>query len=63
MGDHRSHSGDSKDQYVRTRNVQAATIPVNAVVGRAFVVFWPVSRAKWLSPPEEFASVPDPPNR
>jgi len=62
MGDHRSHSGDSREQFLRTRDVEAATIPVDAVVGRAFVVFWPVSRAGWLSVPETFASVPAPPS-
>ena len=63
MGDHRSHSGDSKDRYLHTRNVEEATIAVNAVVGRAFVVFWPVGRAKWLSPPDTFAGVPAPSGR
>lgn len=60
MGDHRSHSGDSREQYLRTRDVQASTIPVDSVVGRAFVVFWPVSRAGWLSIPDTFSSVPNP---
>jgi signal peptidase I len=60
MGDHRSHSGDSREQFLRTRDVEAATIPVDAVVGRAFVVLWPVSRAGWLSVPDTFASVPAP---
>jgi len=60
MGDHRSHSGDSREQFLRTREVEAATIPVDAVVGRAFVVFWPVSRSRWLSVPDTFASVPAP---
>lgn len=62
MGDHRSHSGDSREQFLRTRDVEAATIPVDAVVGRAFVVFWPVSRAGWLSVPETFMSVPAAPS-
>ena len=61
MGDHRSHSGDSRDQYLRTKSVQTATIPDSAVVGRAFVVFWPVGRATWLTVPGTFAKVPDPP--
>jgi signal peptidase I len=60
MGDHRSHSGDSREQFLRTREVEAATIPVEAVVGRAFVVFWPVARSRWLSVPDSFASVPAP---
>jgi signal peptidase I len=61
MGDHRSHSGDSREQYRATRDVGSSTIPVDAVVGRAFVIFWPVGRAGWLSVPEGFESVPDPP--
>ena len=58
MGDHRQHSGDSKAQYVNNHSVEEATIPVDSVVGRAFVVFWPISRGKWLSPPDTFAKVP-----
>jgi signal peptidase I len=61
MGDHRSHSGDSREQYRTNRDVVASTIPVDAVVGGAFVVFWPVNRAGWLSVPESFSAVPDPP--
>lgn len=61
MGDHRSASGDSLEHWERTRQIEIATIPVDAVVGRAFVVFWPVGRAKWLSPPDGFSAVPDHP--
>jgi signal peptidase I len=61
MGDHRSHSGDSREQFLRTRDPRAATIPEDSVVGRAFVVFWPVSRWKWLTVPSTFDGVPDPP--
>jgi signal peptidase I len=59
MGDHRSHSGDSREQYTRHGDVVRATIAVDDVVGRAFVLFWPLSRAGWLSPPETFAHIPD----
>jgi len=59
MGDHRSHSGDSREQYRATRDVEASTISVDSVVGRAFVLFWPVSRASWLSVPDSYAPVPD----
>src|SRR5262245_173944 len=63
MGDHRSHSGDSREQYLRSdRNVQFATIPIDAVVGRAFVIFWPMSRAGWLTVPPTFDAVPNPPS-
>lgn len=61
MGDHRSASGDSLEHWERTRQIEVATIPLESVVGRAFVVFWPVGRGQWLSPPEPFDSVPDQP--
>ncbi|HET8682605.1 MAG TPA: signal peptidase I [Micromonosporaceae bacterium] len=60
MGDHRSHSGDSRDHFVNTRDIDTATVPVRSVVGRAFVIFWPVSNTSWLSVPGSFAAVPDP---
>ncbi|OLB76711.1 MAG: signal peptidase I [Actinobacteria bacterium 13_2_20CM_2_71_6] len=61
MGDNRFHSGDSRDQYNRTNHdAMASTIPVDAVVGRAFVTFWPFSRAGWLSVPDAFNSIPPP---
>ena len=31
----------------------------DSIVGRAFTIFWPVSRATWLSVPKEFDSIPD----
>ncbi|HEY8533869.1 MAG TPA: signal peptidase I [Micromonospora sp.] len=60
MGDHRSASGDSLKHWQRTNDIYLATVPEDAVVGRAFVVFWPFSRAKWLSVPDSYASVPPP---
>jgi signal peptidase I len=61
MGDHRSHSGDSREQFLRTRDTNTATIPGKSVVGRAFVVFWPFARWTWLTVPGTFDRVPDPP--
>jgi signal peptidase I len=62
MGDNRYHSGDSRDQYNRTnKDIMAATIPVNSVVGRAFVTFWPLDRATWLTVPGAYGSIPSPP--
>jgi signal peptidase I len=61
MGDHRTASGDSLEHWERTRSIEVATVPINAVVGRAFVVFWPVSRSKWLSVPDDFEVIPDRP--
>ena len=59
MGDHRSASGDSLEHYEESSDVQEATITEKSVVGRAFTVFWPVSRAKWLSVPDGFDKIPD----
>lgn len=59
MGDNRFHSGDSRDQFLRTHDVVASTISVNAVIGRAFVIFWPFSRAGWLTIPKGFDAIPD----
>jgi signal peptidase I len=60
MGDHRSESGDSLEHWEQTDDVTLSTISEKAVVGRAFVVFWPVGRATWLSVPNTFDSVPGP---
>jgi signal peptidase I len=59
MGDNRFHSGDSREQYLHFHDITKATISVNAVIGRAFVVFWPFSRATWLSVPKSYASIPN----
>jgi signal peptidase I len=49
MGDHRSVSQDSRCQGL---------IPIENVIGRAFVVVWPSSRWANLSVPPTFESVP-----
>jgi signal peptidase I len=58
MGDHRSASGDSLEHYEETGDVTKSTITEDSIVGRAFTVFWPVGRAKWLGVPDEFDDVP-----
>ena len=61
MGDHRSDSADSREHYIRGGgDVTGATVPEDAIVGRAFVIFWPVGRASWLSVPKSLEKVPDP---
>ncbi len=45
MGDHRSASSDSRAN---------GTIPINKVIGRAFVVVWPPTRIKVLPVPDPF---------
>ena len=59
MGDHRSASGDSLEHWEQTKDINEATIGSDAIVGRAFTVFWPVNRATWLSVPKQFDAVPD----
>ena len=60
MGDHRSASGDSLEHWQQTQNIDEATIEADAVVGRAFTIFWPVNRATWLSVPKSFEAIPAP---
>ena len=59
MGDHRSASGDSLEHFEETKDIQEATITEKSVVGRAFTVFWPVNRAKWLSVPDSYDDIPN----
>ena len=60
MGDHRSASGDSYQHWqMSNQDVMVATVPEDAVVGRAFAIYWPVGRATWLSSPESLAAVPE----
>jgi signal peptidase I len=59
MGDHRSASGDSLEHWQQSQDINEATFDDDAVVGRAFTIFWPVNRADWLSVPKEFEAVPD----
>ena len=51
MGDHRIVSQDSRCQ---------GTVPIENVIGRAFVIVWPSGRWDTLGVPETFASVPGP---
>ena len=45
MGDHRGASSDSRAN---------GTIPIDRVIGRAFVVVWPLTRVKTLRVPSTF---------
>lgn len=58
MGDHRSQSGDSREHFKESGDPTLSTIPVDAVVGRAFLLFWPMNRGSWLNVPETFDGVP-----
>ena len=51
MGDHRLISDDSRDHL---GDPGGGTVPENAVVGRAFVIIWPISRWRFLPIPATF---------
>ncbi len=51
MGDHRGSSSDSRF-HIEDEN--QGTVPQDKVIGRAFVIVWPLDRAKVLSVPETF---------
>ena len=51
MGDHRGSSADSRF-HIDDEN--QGTVPQDKVIGRAFVVVWPLDRAALLSVPETF---------
>jgi len=44
MGDNRTNSSDSRSSL--------GYIPINKVVGRAFIIIWPPSRIHWVSTPK-----------
>jgi signal peptidase I len=50
MGDHRDNSGDSRFSLQNN----GGTVAEDQVIGRAFVVVWPVDRLDWLSVPDVF---------
>jgi signal peptidase I len=51
MGDHRDMSSDSRAHLA---DPGGGTVPENKVIGRAFVVIWPVSHWAWLSNPATY---------
>ena len=53
-GDHRNDSADSRSH---TGLPGGGSIPVNKVIGRAFVIVWPISRFGGLSTPSSFSTV------
>ncbi|BDZ63216.1 signal peptidase I [Agromyces mangrovi Wang et al. 2018] len=58
MGDNRYNSKDSR--YNQDTPLEGF-VPVENLVGRAFVISWPVPRWSWLGDyPEVFAGIPDP---
>ncbi|MER7667246.1 signal peptidase I [Kitasatospora sp. NPDC096128] len=55
MGDHRNNSRDSRPHHNLTGD---GFVPVDNVVGRAFVVAWPISNWSTLPVPDTFDKVP-----
>lgn len=51
MGDHRGQSSDSRSHI---DDPNSGTVPQDKVIGRAFVIVWPVGNADVLSVPEVF---------
>ena len=51
LGDHRSESSDSRFYL---QNSDKGTVPIDEVIGRAFVIVWPLGRADVLSVPDTF---------
>jgi signal peptidase I len=51
MGDHRDESADSR---AHINDADQGTIPVDNVIGKAFVIIWPVGRWNTLGTPPDF---------
>ena len=51
MGDHRDESSDSR---AHLNDADQGTIPVDNVIGKAFVIIWPVGRWATLGTPPDF---------
>jgi signal peptidase I len=51
MGDHRDESADSR---AHLQDADQGTIPVDNVIGKAFVIIWPVGRWATLGTPPDF---------
>lgn len=55
MGDHRDVSADSRFHMDRPGD---GTVPVANVIGRAFVIAWPMGRMRQLDVPTSFSALP-----
>ena len=51
MGDHRSSSSDSRSHI---SDANSGTVPQDKVIGRAFVIVWPLDRSRLLGVPQTF---------
>lgn len=57
MGDHRSNSRDSRANDDGTGSV--GSVPLDDVVGQAFVLIFPFDHFTWFTVPDTYASVPE----
>lgn len=55
MGDHR---GASEDSRYHQEDANKGMVPLNKVVGRAFLIIWPVKHFSLLPRPEALTSIP-----
>jgi signal peptidase I len=55
MGDHRSDSSDSR---AHLGDPGGGMVPMDDVIGRAGIVYWPLGRAGVLSAPDSLANIP-----
>lgn len=64
MGDNRGQSADSTAHMCRPDETDCVPgdefVPADLVVGKVFVLIWPLSRVDLLGRPDSFADVPDP---
>ena len=60
MGDHRSNSRDSRAHDGGTGE---GAVPLDHVVGQAFVLLYPFDHATWFTVPDTYADVPAPGGR
>ena len=51
MGDHRDESADSR---AHVNDIDEGTVPVDNVIGKAFVIIWPIDRWATLGTPSDF---------
>ena len=63
MGDNRGHSADSSVHICRADETDCVPgdefVPTDLVVGKVFVLLWPLQRFDFLGRPDSFADVPD----
>jgi signal peptidase I len=63
MGDNRGQSADSTAHMCRDDETECVPgdefVPVDLVVGKVFVLLWPMDRFDWIGRPDSFEAVPE----